>query len=120
MDKYELISSSPDIMETLVKKFWKKVNKKRDCWIWTGTVCSNYGSVYVPKQKGMNVYAHRLSLFISSGKWCPKDKIVCHKCNNKLCVNPAHLYLGDNTTNAKDREKEYNLKPQCKCGRNHK
>jgi hypothetical protein len=47
---------------------------------------------------------HRLSYTLF--KQDPKNLIVCHKCNNKLCINPDHLYAGTYTDNLKDVDQE--------------
>lgn len=43
--------------------------------------------------------AHRVSFFITHGRW---PRVACHKCNNKACVRPDHIYDGDMHTNAMD------------------
>ena len=45
--------------------------------------------------------AHRLALVLT-GIEIPKGALVCHHCDNKACVNPDHLYVGDRHTNARD------------------
>lgn len=54
--------------------------------------------------KGRTQLLHRVSWQVFKGD-IPKDKILCHTCDNRLCCNPDHLYLGDHSTNAVDRQK---------------
>lgn len=69
------------------------------CWIWEGNVSNNgYGRVTL---LGVNFLAHRVSYELYMGL-ISEDKGVLHKCGNKLCVNPEHLYLGDAQDNARD------------------
>jgi HNH endonuclease len=49
------------------------------------------------------VLAHRLAWEIANGHPVPEDGLICHHCDNPLCVNPAHLYLGTYQSNAQDR-----------------
>jgi hypothetical protein len=73
------------------ERFWKKVNKTDTCWLWTGcTGKMGYGHV---RCNDVNFAAHRMSWLISGN--CIKDSsdILLHKCDNKRCVNPAHLEL---------------------------
>ena len=51
--------------------------------------------------KGKILYAHRTSYEAFNGS-IPEGKLVCHKCHNRKCVNPNHLYIGDKRTNAQD------------------
>ena len=55
--------------------------------------------------KGYKTYVHRVAYQLYYGiklSHDPKYECVCHKCNNPLCVNPKHLYLGNRSSNAYD------------------
>lgn len=120
MTKYEIISTSEEIQQKLLRSFQKKFEKKgsTDCWPWLGATCTGYGYVAIPFTT-LQIYAHRLAWFFDKQAWPAPGHIICHTCNNKKCVNPAHLYEGDNSSNAKDRESQYDTKPACACGRRH-
>jgi hypothetical protein len=85
-----------------IERFWSLVDKNapNGCWNWTGSVwASGYGGA---PHIGVVSAAHRVSWYLHNGKQ-PDGLMVCHKCNNKKCVNPDHLYLGTGSDNALDR-----------------
>jgi hypothetical protein len=76
-----------------------KVGKQNECWPWEGSVRTNgYGQL---QHKGVHSTAHRFSYILHYGK-IPYGLLVCHHCDNPICVNPSHLYLGTYKNNADD------------------
>lgn len=81
-------------------RFFAKVERGGDCWIWTGAHNGKYGRFYwSPQEK--NEYAHRASYRMFVGAIAPGMQ-VCHHCDTPLCVNPSHLFQGTDHDNALD------------------
>jgi hypothetical protein len=92
------------------RRFWANVQKGESCWLWRGRVGnSGYGAVTF-RNKPTN--ASRVALEIT-GRPSSNGLFVLHSCDNKLCVNPAHLRWGTAQENADDRESRgRGIKPQ--------
>jgi len=71
-----------------MKRFWSKVDKSKECWLWTGYKGSGgYGRFGANKKVG---YAHRIAYELVKGP-IPKGLELDHLCRNPACVNPSHL-----------------------------
>jgi hypothetical protein len=85
----------------LKERFEKLVIKKDEgCWGWKGSITNGYAKIAF---ENLPLSGHRASWIIFKGV-LPKKLFVCHKCNNALCTNPEHLYLGTHKQNMKDRK----------------
>lgn len=82
------------------QRFLSKITQtETGCWEWIASKDKNgYGWFSV---KGKIWKAHRLSYILFKGL-IPIGLNICHKCDNPSCVNPDHLFAGDNMINRSD------------------
>lgn len=84
--------------DRFLSSFTKRLDKY--CWEWNGTI-NNYGYGVMYREKYKRILAHRMSWIHYKGE-LPDDKCVLHHCDNRVCVNPNHLFLGSRDDNNKD------------------
>ncbi len=88
---------------TTKERFWSKVDIKGDseCWEWKKYIDRpGYGKFWFEERWQQ---AHRIAFILSGGIISEEKPHVLHKCDNPKCVNPSHLYAGNQTDNMRDR-----------------
>lgn len=95
--------------QPIADRFWPKVDahEPHECWLWRGTRnADGYGMLFNSKTAGPRVLsAHRISWRLHHGE-IPAGLHVLHRCDNPPCVNPAHLWLGTQADNNRDRDQK--------------
>lgn len=98
-------------------RFFTHIDMKsqEDCWNWKASLNhKGYGQF---KVNGVVLGAHRVAYELEHGT-IPKGLQILHKCDNRKCVNPNHLYAGTAGDNITDREKR-NPVDRAICGVTH-
>jgi len=88
--------------EWLIKRILSRINKLDErsdcCWIWKGAKSHGYGNI---RHNYETFKVHRIIYAHFNGK-IPDNLCVLHKCDNRACCNPEHLFLGDTMDNMLD------------------
>ncbi len=107
--------------EKTIARFWGKVDRSGGddaCWLWKASKNKQgYGSFWY--RRDALEAAHRVSWRIANGSiptLSAGRSCVLHRCDNPPCVNPAHLFLGTDLDNARDRD----AKGRCRAGTNQR
>lgn len=91
--------------KSLRDRFWESVDIREDdeCWEWTGYVAPNgYGRFGV--LQGIYYTAHRVSWELAHNEVIPDGMVACHKCDNRRCANPSHIFVGTIRDNVRDMD----------------
>ena len=80
------------------ERFWEKVDKAGECWIWIGSKYSKlgYGGFRSTEinPDGISIAAHRVSYYYEHGVYSTgRDFNIDHLCRNTMCVRPDHLEM---------------------------
>lgn len=90
--------------DSIVTRFWSHVHKSSGCWNWTASKYLNgYGQFVIRGEP--RTPAHRTSYRITCGE-IPDGVCVLHRCDNRECVRPDHLFLGTRLDNTQDALKK--------------
>lgn len=84
--------------ESMRNKIWMNFHTTGHCWRWATPTRNKYPAL---KVGGLKLQANRAAWLAKFGP-IPDGMLVCHRCDNTKCINPAHLFLGTQSDNMTD------------------
>lgn len=98
--------------ENVAERFFAKVDKTDDCWLWRGGTGGNHYGKFRPYPGAKHTSAHRIAYELIVGP-IPAGLHLDHVCQNPQCVNPAHL---EPVTAAENRRRQSARQTHCRRG----
>lgn len=101
--------------EAAAERFWQKVDKSGECWLWRGSARQGYGQINF---RGIPMPAHRFAYELLVGP-IPDGLVIDHLCRNPPCVNPAHMEPVTNEENLRRGERRNQFSDVTHCAKGH-
>jgi hypothetical protein len=96
-DLYPLVKAAKSVADKI--RLGSEVDPVSGCWNWQMKLNNGYGRV---THEGRTIGIHVASVLVLRGESIPDGCEVCHRCNNRACCNPDHLYVGTRSDNVQD------------------